>query len=1087
MRIQATGENLGLVGQEVMVLTQANPTDQGKPPQQLELLQSLDSAIERVVLSRQHPITGLLPASTAHTVHGNYGDAWVRDCVYSIQCVWGLALAHRRLHGGTTSRSWELEQRVLALMRGLLNSMMRQAPKVERFKKTLHPLDALHAKYDTASGDTVVPDNGWGHLQLDATSLFLLQLAQLTRGGMTVVRSRHEADFVQNLVYYVARAYRIPDYGIWERGDKGNHGLPERNASSIGMAKAALEALEGLDLFGSNGDGSVRVQIPQGSVVRLRRALQGLLPRESASKESDSACLSIVGYPAWAIEDRDLVTRTVERIRRDLGGPYGYKRFLRDGHQTVVEDVSRLHYERDELATFEGIESEWPLFLAYELITACCEERWDDARQWHARLKPLAVEQNGEHLYPELYVVPADRLDAERQQPGSQLRHANDNVPLLWTQSLTWLGEMLLGGLLLPEDLDPCGRRLPTDLGTDQVLVALIPATREHAQILRDQGIPVSEPAGGAIRIQASTALRQHLRPVGANAGLGLSGHPPMRMESAVTARFYRKGDQTMAFPPSVLEDDTFYLADDPSQLVESVLNELHLLQRHWKGSGSPLLLIPIGEAVFQRSPDTVLALAERLSEGEIDGIKVQFAPLDALASQGQWVDLPTDHRRAGHSETSDEPGIAATSLLQASTDLGDLTAAQEQELDDISAEELCERLWSSTSLREQAEVLELLERQLGPKAQLQAPDRSDVGLHSLTEEIYRRGLQQQDWSVVRRCAGVLHLVHPQLEDALIDLLARQKTVVVGRNYSTESSLTAPVGSGTIASLMRRTCGRDARESSLQQELLLAVDGLARRQPQLLKGTLTLQLGQLLLLLTSELAAEGQCSQDEAFEMLCSEPPHAIGLRLRTVLADLEHARASLQRKEQLHLSGSVKWAVPAPQDEQPSGGDWLQHRVRLGSLQRVPKDFHAGIWSLLEHCRGLVIGDKLERRNRLTSALLLEKTPGERNFAVQVEHLLGRIEAPEYRQLCSECLLSLMAFTDANPEVRFDDDIALDVVIGHAVRVGWSLSHPELDPSQYADHKAAAWDQFYRSSPARCRHWQIAALRELAEQEGLV
>ena len=63
------------------------------------LLQDLDRRIEQVVLARQHPITGLLPASTAHTVHGNYGDAWVRDCVYSIQCVWGLALAHRRLRG----------------------------------------------------------------------------------------------------------------------------------------------------------------------------------------------------------------------------------------------------------------------------------------------------------------------------------------------------------------------------------------------------------------------------------------------------------------------------------------------------------------------------------------------------------------------------------------------------------------------------------------------------------------------------------------------------------------------------------------------------------------------------------------------------------------------------------------------------------------------------------------------------------------------------------------------------------------------------------------------------------------------------
>ena len=90
------GENLSPVGQEVMVLTQPTPTDTRSDQEQRDLLLQLDDAISRVVLSRQHPITGLLPASTAHTVHGNYGDAWVRDCVYSIQCVWGLALAHRR-------------------------------------------------------------------------------------------------------------------------------------------------------------------------------------------------------------------------------------------------------------------------------------------------------------------------------------------------------------------------------------------------------------------------------------------------------------------------------------------------------------------------------------------------------------------------------------------------------------------------------------------------------------------------------------------------------------------------------------------------------------------------------------------------------------------------------------------------------------------------------------------------------------------------------------------------------------------------------------------------------------------------------
>ena len=90
-----------------------------------------------------------------------------------------------------------------------------------------------------------------------------------------------------------------------------------------------------MDLFGPHGDGSVQAIVPQGAVVRLRRALQGLLPRESASKEVDSACLSVIGYPAWAVEEPDLVERTVQRIRRELGGPYGYKRFRRDGHQTV--------------------------------------------------------------------------------------------------------------------------------------------------------------------------------------------------------------------------------------------------------------------------------------------------------------------------------------------------------------------------------------------------------------------------------------------------------------------------------------------------------------------------------------------------------------------------------------------------------------------------------------------------------------------------------------------------------------------------------------------------------------------------------
>jgi phosphorylase kinase alpha/beta subunit len=311
----------------------------------------------------------------------------------------------------------------------------------------------------------------------------------------------------------------------------------------------------------------------------------------------------------------------------------------------------------------------------------------------------------------------------------------------------------------------------------------------------------------------------------------------------------------------------------------------------------------------------------------------------------------------------------------------------------------------------------------------------------------------------------------------------RQKQVVVGRNYTNDSLITQPLGSRTIAASIRRFSGEDGREWMLQQELLLALDGLARLEPNLLSGSLTLQLGQLLLLLTGELAAEANLSPSDAFETLCGLPPHAIRRRLRAVLADVEHARAALQRKEQLHLRGRVRWQAPDPLAELPKGGCWLQHRMRLGALGRVPRDFYPGIWDLLHHCRGLVIGDKLERRNRLESApLLSEKTPGERNFAAMVEHLLSKIEASEYRQLCTETLLTLVAFVGENPQVQFDDDLALDVVIGHAVRVGWQECHPDVSAAQYGLHKAAAWDQFYRCSPAACRRWQLRALQQLTE-----
>ena len=123
-------------------------------------------------------------------------------------------------------------------------------------------------------------------------------IGQMTKSGLRIIFSHDEVDFVQNLVHYIGRAYRTPDFGIWERGHKINNGMAEVNASSVGMAKAALETMDELNLFGDDGDDTAKIHVMGDEIARSRSTLQALLPRESYSKEVDSAVLSVIGYPA---------------------------------------------------------------------------------------------------------------------------------------------------------------------------------------------------------------------------------------------------------------------------------------------------------------------------------------------------------------------------------------------------------------------------------------------------------------------------------------------------------------------------------------------------------------------------------------------------------------------------------------------------------------------------------------------------------------------------------------------------------------------------------------------------------------------
>lgn len=62
-----------------------------------------------------------------------------------------------------------------------------------------------------------------------------------------------------------------------------------------------------------------------------------MLPRESSSKELDSGLLSIISFPAFAVDDPQLIAVTRDAIVSKLMGKYGCKRFLRDGYRTPKE------------------------------------------------------------------------------------------------------------------------------------------------------------------------------------------------------------------------------------------------------------------------------------------------------------------------------------------------------------------------------------------------------------------------------------------------------------------------------------------------------------------------------------------------------------------------------------------------------------------------------------------------------------------------------------------------------------------------------------------------------------------------------
>ncbi|XP_077744758.1 phosphorylase b kinase regulatory subunit alpha, skeletal muscle isoform isoform X5 [Canis aureus] len=890
--------------------------------------------VHQTILCHQNPVTGLLPASY------DQKDAWVRDNVYSILAVWGLGLAYRKNadRDEDKAKAYELEQSVVKLMRSLLHCMIRQVDKVESFKYSQSTKDSLHAKYNTKTCATVVGDDQWGHLQLDATSLYLLFLAQMTASGLHIIHSLDEVNFIQNLVFYIEAAYKTADFGIWERGDKTNQGISELNASSVGMAKAALEALDELDLFGVKGGPQSVIHVLADEVQHCQSILNSILPRASTSKEVDASLLSVISFPAFAVEDNQLVELTKQEIITKLQGRYGCCRFLRDGYKTPKEDPSRLYYEPSELKLFENIECEWPLFWTYFILDGVFGGNAEQVQEYREALEAVLIKgKNGVPLLPELYSVPPDKVDEEYQNPHTVDRVPMGKLPHMWGQSLYILGSLMAEGFLAPGEIDPLNRRFSTVPKPDVVVqVSILAETEEIKAILKDKGIDVETIAEVyPIRVQPACILSHIYSSLGCNSRMKLSGRPYRHMGVLGTSKLYDIRKTIFTFTPQFIDQQQFYLALDNKMIVEMLRTDLSYLCSRWRMTGQPTITFPISHTMLDDDGtslnSSILAALRKMQDGYFGGARIQTGKLSEFLTTSccthlsfmdpgpegklysedyddNYNELESGDWMNGYGSTSNDVHMyLPTKIFQASRPSFNLLDSphcpREDQVPSVRVEihlprdqsgeldfkALVLQLKETSSLQEQADILYMLYTMKGPDWDTELYDEESATVQELLTELYGKVGEIRHWGLIRYISGILRKKVEALDEACTALLSHQKHLTVGLPPEPrEKTISAPLPYEVLTRLIDEASEGDMSISILTQEIMVYLAMYMRTQPGLFAEMFRLRIGLIIQVMATELAHSLRCSAEEATDSLMNLSPSAMKNLLHHILSGKE-------------------------------------------------------------------------------------------------------------------------------------------------------------------------------------------------------
>uniref|UniRef100_A0A8C7DJX7 Phosphorylase b kinase regulatory subunit n=1 Tax=Oncorhynchus kisutch TaxID=8019 RepID=A0A8C7DJX7_ONCKI len=932
-----------------------------------EKLDRYYNAVKTTILNYQSPTTGLFPTKTCSSCK----EAKVRDSLYCAASSWALGLAYRRIDDDM-GRTHELEHSAIKCMRGILYCYMRQSDKVEQFKQDPSPSKCLHSIFNVDTGDEILSYNDYHHLQIDALSLFLLYLVEMICSGLQIIYNTDEVSFIQNLVFCVERAYRVPDFGMWERGSKYNNGSTELHSSSVGLAKAALEAINGFNLFGNQGCSWSVIFVDLDAHNRNRQTLSSLLPRESRSHNTDAALLPCISYPAFAVDDDALYSQTLDKVVRKLKGKYGFKRFLRDGYRTANEDKNRRHYKPAEMKLFDGIECEFPIFFIFMMIDGVFRGNNAQVKEYQDLLTPIIFQSfDGHAVIPKYYRVPADFVVAEQKKHGSQKRFpantGQDGMLFLWGQALFNIARLLVDELISPQDIDPIKRYVPRQ---DQRNVSM----RYSNQAYRFLAI---------------------------NKKLGLSGRPERPVGCMGTCKIYRILGKTVVCYPIVFDLSDFYLSQDVMLLIDDIKNALQFIKHSWKMKGRPLFLVLIREDNIKGSRfNPVLDMLASFKKGSVGGVKVHVDRLQTLISGAIVEQL--DFLRVNEAEIPEfknfqELEMPKHSKVKRQTSTPNASNLEQQPEIDIeewkhkSTNEIMQKFYDCDCLASQAQLASILMKKEGPDF-----FANDETLMEDMERLYRIAGTRKLWLAVRYAAAVIKKFAGSIAPHITTLVVHGKQVTLGLFGHEEEVISNPLSPGVIKGILYSKCYGE-REAVLQQELVIHIGWIISNTPELFSGMLKIRVGWIIQAMKHELEIRaGDMSPQDIYQM----SPSDVKQLLLDVLQPQQHGRS------------------------------WINMRQIDGSLNRTPHGFYDRVWQILERtCNGIVVaGIHLPQQPTLSDMTMYEM-----NFSLLVEDTLKDIVLPEYRQIVVELLMVVSIVLERNPELEFSEKVDLDVLVKEA------------------------------------------------------